>query len=207
MLSRISGLSLLLVALAAGGCSGTDEHGQRSGQGGRRGGGHPRGDGPRAAAAVPVEVVSVERRAISSYIETNGTLEAENEVDLVARVSAPIVRLLAEEGMAVRRGQTLLVLEQKELQVQLEISRVALGEATLVYERAKKLHADSLISQEEYEQAKGAFDSATAQLEAARIQLGYTNVTAPFAGLIVARYVDLAQQVSVNTPLFRLPLR
>ena len=57
-----------------------------------------------APPAVPVEVATVERRDISSFIETNGTLEAENEVDIVARISAPIVELRAEEGMAVAPG-------------------------------------------------------------------------------------------------------
>ena len=203
--------SLILVFLAlvlATGCSdgdaggGGDRRGHAGGHGGPRGG--PPGGDRRGATAVPVEVAKVERRDISSYIETNGTLEAENEVDLVARVAAPIIELLAEEGMAVRRGQTLLRLEQVELQAQLEISRVALEESTLVYDRAKKLYGETLISEEAYEQAKADFESASAQLEANRIQLGYTNVVAPFDGLIVTRYVDNAEQVSINTPLFRL---
>jgi membrane fusion protein (multidrug efflux system) len=199
--------SLILVLLALlllTGCGGGEAH-EGSGRRGHAGG-PPGGAGGdrRGATAVPVEVTSVERRDISSYIETNGTLEAENEVDLVARVAAPVVELLVEEGMAVRRGQTLLRLEQVELQAQLEISRVSLEEATLVYERAKKLYAETLISEEAYEQARAAFESAMAQLEANRIQLGYTNVAAPFDGLIITRYVDYAQQVSVNTPLFRI---
>jgi membrane fusion protein (multidrug efflux system) len=199
---RTTCIALLLAALALGlGCSKADGHGERSGRPGR-GGGPP--GGQRAAAAVPVEVASVVRRSISSYIETNGTLEAENEVDLVARVSAPIVELLAEEGMRVRKGQTLARLEQDELRAQLEISKVALSEATTAHERAQELYADNLISEEEFEQAKTDFDAATAQLKAVNIQLDYTEVKAPFSGLIVTRYVDFAQQVSVNTPLFRI---
>ena len=44
----------------------------------------------------PVEVAPVVRRSIASYIETNGTLEAENEVDIVARTAGPVVELLAD---------------------------------------------------------------------------------------------------------------
>lgn len=160
--------------------------------------------GGSAPVAVPVEVVAVERRGISTFIETNGVLEAENEVDLVARVSAPIVELLAEEGMAVRKGQTLARLDDEELRAQVEISRVALNEATLNYERAKELNSGQLISVEEYERANAAFESARAQLAAGRIQLEYADIRAPFDGLIVARYIDLAQQVSPNTPMFRI---
>jgi membrane fusion protein (multidrug efflux system) len=157
-----------------------------------------------AAAAVPVETATVERRDISSFIETHGTLEAENEVDLVGRVSAPIVELAAEEGMAVRRGQLLARLDDAELKAQLEISRVALAEAQQAWERAKRLNDSQLISPEEYEQDRTRFETARAQLEGDQIQIGYTEVRAPFSGLIVARYVDFAEQISPGTPMFRL---
>jgi membrane fusion protein (multidrug efflux system) len=204
MLRRRWILLTLAAAIAAAGCSGGDAH-VGPGSGGPGGGHRGRGGGDRGGStAVPVEVASVERRSISSYIETNGALEAENEVDLVARVSAPIVELLAEEGMAVRKGQTLARLDDVEISAQLEIARVALNEATLGYDRAKRLYEGNLISEEEYEQAKSSWESATAQFEASKIQLGYTRVSAPFDGLIVTRYVDFAEQLSVNTPLFRI---
>jgi len=200
---------LILAALVAGsGCSDGDAHQNEAAGHSRRGGGGPphraAGGAGRGSTAVPVEVATVERRRISSYIETNGTLEAENEVDLVARVSAPIVELLAEEGMAVRKGQPLARLDQDELRVQLDIARVALDEATLAYERAKKLRHEDLIPEEEYERAKSSWESATAQLEANKIQFGYSELRAPFDGWIVTRYVDFAEQVNVNTPLFRI---
>ena len=189
------------------GCSGGDSEGSngRSGRGRGPGEGMPFGAGDgQAAAAVPVEVVTASRQAISSFIETNGTLEAENEVDLVARTSAPIVELRAEEGDFVSTGQLLARLDDVELQVQVELARVTVSETKLAYDRAQELHAEGLISPEEYERAVSAYDSARAQLRAAEIQLGFTELRAPFAGRIIRRYVDPAEQVSVNTPLYRL---
>jgi membrane fusion protein (multidrug efflux system) len=205
MLQRASCLLLLAAALVAAGCGAGDQGGEASRHGGPGGGRPSRGGGERGGStAVPVEVAMVERRSIASYLETNGTLEAENEVDLVARISAPIVELLVEEGMAVRKGQTVARLEDDELRSQLEVLRVALNDATLIYDRAKRLHEAELISVEEYEQAQGGWEAASAQLETVKIQLSYTNITAPFDGLIVARYVDFAEQLSVNTPLYRI---
>jgi len=189
---------LLLLASVAAGCGSEDAAGGRPG--GRSFGGAP----GAPATAVPVEVAPVARRDISSFIETNGTLEAENEVDVVARVAAPIVELAVEEGMAVAKGQLLARLDEEDLRAQLEIARVTLEEARLAYDRAQKLQASSLISPEEYEQAQTRFETARAELERTEILVGYTRVRAPFAGLIVTRYVDYAQQVSVNSPLFRL---
>ncbi|MGB6363813.1 MAG: biotin/lipoyl-binding protein, partial [Thermoanaerobaculia bacterium] len=139
---------LLALALVVGtaGC-GKDETeqggGHGPGQGGSAMGGRPGGagggPGGGAAPAVPVEVAEVARRSISSFIETNGTLEAENEVDLVARISGPIVELLVEEGDLVQKGQQLARIDDDEIASQVEISEVALNEARQSYDRAQQL--------------------------------------------------------------------
>jgi membrane fusion protein (multidrug efflux system) len=153
---------------------------------------------------VPVEVTAVERRSISSFIETNGTLEAENEVDIVARVAGPIVELAAEETMVVRRGDLLARIDPSEIEARLELSKVALEEARIAFERAERLQKDELVSIEDYDNAKAAFESAQAQYQGDEIQLGYTGIRAPFDGLIVDRYVKFAQHVTVGERLFRI---
>jgi len=202
---RVGFLPILLLSVGVFGCSG-DEAAGGAGQhgGGRPGGAPPSFAGGEPIAAVPVEVIPAARQTISSFIETNGTLEAENEVDLVARVSAPIVTLLVEEGDLVQSGQLLARLDDVETRVQMEIARVSVEETRQSHERAQQLHAEDLISPEEYERATSAHDSARAQLRASEIQLEFTELRAPFGGRIVRRYVDRAEQVSVNTPVYRL---
>jgi membrane fusion protein (multidrug efflux system) len=206
---RAAAVLAMVAITAASGCGGAPSEGSGGAQAQGAGAGHgrpggPGGPGADPAAAVPVEIARVEQRSISSFIETNGTLEAENEVDLVARTSAPIVEIRVEEGDAVREGQILARLDEQEYRAQVEIARVALNETSLAFERAKTLKKENLISPEDYEQAQSAFETAQAQYDAGQIQLGYTRIVAPFGGLIVARYVKLAQQVSPNTRLFRL---
>ncbi len=209
-------LALAIVLFAAAfacslDCGGSSSDGADGRHGNRQGGrpGHG-GAGTRpgapgeSAAAVPVEVATSTRRSISSFIETNGTLEAENEVDLVARTSGPIVDLRVEEGDAVRKDQMLARIDEVEHRAELEIARVTLNEARQSYARARTLNAENLLSSEGYEQAESGFETARAQVEAREILLGYTRIRAPFAGLIVARYIKLAEQVGPNTPLFRI---
>lgn len=203
----------ILMALAlyagTGACGKSAAEGERStgGGSGRSSGGAPGGVGagpPATSTAVPVEVASVSRRSISEYIQANGTLEADNEVDLVARTNGPIEQLRTEEGQLVQKGQLLARIDDDDLRAQVEISRVGLEEARLNYERAQELYGDQLLSPEEFEQAKSRFETARAQHDGNQLLLGYTEIRAPFSGSIVTRYVDLAQQVSPNTPLFRL---
>lgn len=198
---RGSSFAIVLAALGAltacGGSEGAPEPGN-----GRRGQGGPQAlSGP---AAVPVEVATVERRTISAYLETNGVLEAENEVDLVSRVAGPVVELLVEENDAVERGRVLARIDPEPIRAALEISRVDLQEAEQAFERARALREASLVSQEAFDQAQARRDAARAEVAEQQLQLSHTEITAPFTGLIVRRYVRFAESVALNQPLFRL---
>ena len=175
---------------------------------GSRGGGgfsgFPGGGGGEGDRGVPVEVAAVARRPIASFLETQGTLEAENEVDLVARAAGPIVELAAEEGMRVKKGQLLARIDDREIRAQLEVSEVRLEETRVAYERAKKLRTGELVSQETLDQALANYQSAQGDFERLRVQLLYTEITAPFSGLIVERYVKFAEHLGNGSRLFRL---
>ena len=129
-----------------------------------------------------MEVALPERRSISSFIETNGTLEAENDIDIVARTTGPVVELLVEEGMVVEKGQLLARIDDKELQAQVGVARVALEEARRTHQRAMASFEESVISQEVYDQTITKLESAKVQLEGNQILLGYSKIEAPFAG-------------------------
>lgn len=184
----------------------TKDGGQQAGQrtGGSRGGDGSGGGAPGGGNAIPVEVASAERKSISSYIQSNGTLEAENEVDIVARTTGPIVELRTEEGRHVGKGELLARIEDDEVRSQLEISRANLEEARSNYERAERLNSNQLISSEEYDRARTQFETERAQYEGNKLLVDYTEIRAPFAGQIVVRYVDRAEQVTPGTRLFRI---
>ena len=151
-----------------------------------------------------MEVAQPERRTISSFLETNGTLEAENDVQIVARTSGPVVELLVEEGMVVKAGQLLARIDDTELRAQVEISEVTLEEARRAHERAKASHENQIISQEIYDQAFTQLESAGAQLERNEILLEYTRIVAPFDGILIERFIKFAENVTANQALFRI---
>jgi membrane fusion protein, multidrug efflux system len=213
-----SALPLLLLALVgallAAGCgdAGADAGGgDRQGRGGPErggGGGFPGGRFPGAGggggAAIPVEVAEVVKRDIADLLQTTGSLEAEQEVDVVSRISGPIVELRVEEGDRVRAGGLLARIDDRELRAQLEILRVAVNEAQANYERAQASFEAQIISREALDQTRARFESATAQIKGTEIQLGYTQVLAPFDGLVIERAVKLQEFVQNGSRLFRV---
>ncbi|MCU0233584.1 MAG: efflux RND transporter periplasmic adaptor subunit [Thermoanaerobaculales bacterium] len=192
--------SVLLLGLAACGGSGGAADGAASG----RPPAAPGGAAGDRSTAVPVRVEAIGRRTISQYLQTNGSLEAENEVDLVARTSGPVVELFAEEGRLVRAGQLLARIDEREPKNQAAIARVARDEAQLAFDRAKTSWDEGLVSREAYDGALSRLASTSAQLESAEIQLAYTEIRAPFDALVVTRNIRQAQFVTPGTTLFRV---
>ncbi len=188
------------------GCGGSSSQDAASSSGG----GPPfgtAGRGPDAnapAAAVPVRTEHVPRRSISQYLQTNGTLEAENEVDLVARTSGPVTEILTEEGRTVRAGELMARIDEREPKNQVAIARVARDEAQLVLDRTQASWNEGLVSREAYDSALSQLSASLAQLESAEIQLAYTEIRAPFNALVVTRNIRLAQYVTPGTTLFRI---
>ena len=197
-------LSLLFLALTLSACGGGNETADDSAQThqGSGGGGSPRGEA--RTAAVPIQVAKVVRQSISEFLEANGALEAENEVDLVARTAGPITALEAEEGDSVRSGQLLARIDDREARNQAAIATVNRDEAKLAFERAKTSWESGLVSQEVYDSALSALQGTEAQLGASTIQLAYTEIRAPFDALVVTRHIKLAQYVTQGTALFRI---
>ena len=202
MKSHLAILSLAVLTLTACGRSSDAE---RSQGGDRRMAmmGNSMGAGP-PSAAVPVQVEPVPRRSISQFLETNGTLEAENEVDIVARTSGPVTEIRTEEGQMIRSGELIARIDAREARNQAAIATVARDEAQLAFNRTKSSWDDGLVSREAYDTALSQLSSAGAQLESAEIQLAYTEIRAPFDALVVTRDIKLAQYVTSGTTLFRI---
>ena len=175
-----------------------------SGRGGPGGGQFGQRPGGGETAAVPVEVAAVARQPVSSYIQTNGTLEAENDVVIVSRTQGPIVELLTEEGLRVAKGQVMARVDPKETRAQVKIAEVALREMERAFQRAEDTWKEQLISQADFDAALAAKESAEATLFDRQVQLDYTEIKAPFSAIVVDRNIRLGDNVTVNQVLFRI---
>jgi RND family efflux transporter MFP subunit len=156
-----------------------------------------------------VTVVTPAQQQIHRYLEATGNTAAVNSTDLVARVPGFVQQIFHDDGNQVAMGTLLYTIEPEPYQVKLEQAKAAefgaeatLKQAETAYQRMADLLSRQTASQAQYDQAIATRDSAKASLDQARantklaqLNYDYTQVTAPFAGIVTARQVSLGQYV------------
>jgi membrane fusion protein (multidrug efflux system) len=158
----------------------------------------------RPEEAVPIDVIALGRGTIESALRFSATLEAERDVRVFAEAQRRVVELKVEEGDAVRAGALLIRLQDDEQRSALNKAEVELRQATREFERQKNLYDRKLVSEQVYNDAALIFDQAEIVMEDARRSLTYTEVRAPFAGIVTERLVNVGDYVTLNQPLFRI---
>ncbi|MCB9647773.1 MAG: efflux RND transporter periplasmic adaptor subunit [Deltaproteobacteria bacterium] len=155
---------------------------------------------PAAPAARPVEVgiIKVNPEAVTLHQELPGRTSAHRIAQVRARVDGIVLARRFEEGAEVEAGQPLFSIDPKPYQAALASAEASLARAEaavasrrLLAQRYTELLADKAVSQQEYDDAIASERSAQADVaaakaavDAARINLGYTRVTAPISGRI-----------------------
>jgi HlyD family secretion protein len=138
-----------------------------------------------------------------SRIGGSGTVEV-TEVDVASRVNARVVKILADEGSAVKKGQILAQLDDSVVSAQKEAAAVVLSNALKNYERARNLSGESMISDAAFEQAQSAYISAKAVYAQAKTLYEDAKVSAPWDGFILERHAEEGELMSPNAPLFTI---
>ncbi|MFQ5822571.1 MAG: efflux RND transporter periplasmic adaptor subunit [bacterium] len=204
---KLTGL-FLTMSLALLGCGKDDANSHNFGQGAR---GMSDNRTSQMSAAIPVQVASVKRGDISMFLLQTTTIEAERQVDIITKVAGQVVKLPAEEGVKVKKGDLLAQLDEAELQIEFLQAKVGMETDKATFERAKKMLEKNLIAEENYETTRLQYESSKASYEAARLKLEYTSVRSPIDGVVTARNIELGQRVNVNDALFQVadfnPLR
>ena len=160
--------------------------------------------GAPVAKPVLVEIGEVKRGMIEEILERSSPLEAEAQVQVLARTQNPAIELLVEEGDKVAKGDVLLRLENDRQQTDYDQSLSQLEEAKIEFDRQESLYKQQLISESEYRNANFALNRAQLTSDTARRQLEYTEVRAPINGTITTRTVKVGDQVNTGTPIFEL---
>lgn len=157
-----------------------------------------------AAPAIPVEVSPATRGEMLARYTGTATLEAEADAEVIARVGGEVSRVLVEEGDRVREGQVLAVLDGRQLRLEAAQARAQFAKTERDYRRQLELHEKGLVSAGAFEGLKFDLDNLRATYELAELQLSYTELRAPFAGVVAARHIKVGQNVAQGAKTFRI---
>ncbi len=153
-------------------------------------------EAPPAPPPPEVNIVTIRTQAVPNVIELPGRVQAYRTSEVRARVDGIVERRLFNEGSFVRAGTALFRIDPRQLTATVNAARAQLSRAQATAANARQvvgryqpLLADQAIGKQEYDAAVAAqrtaeadVQAAQANLESARLNLGYASVTAPISG-------------------------
>jgi RND family efflux transporter MFP subunit len=151
------------------------------------------------AAVVEIKIVQVPVR-----VEVTGQVTAIFQATLSSRIQGTIDTLLVREGTRVSKGQTLIQLDNRDVQADLARASAEVENARAHLNRMKVLVTEDAVSKQEVENATRAFKVAEANRKTVLAQLSYTVVKAPFDGIITEKKVEAGELASPGQPLLQM---
>src|ERR1700690_1408003 len=163
---------------------------------------------PKVDVGLPVQ------QNVTRYLDATGNTAPIQTVDLVARVQGVLQSIDYKDGSFVKQGTTLFTIEPETYKYKLEQAQAAeagaqatLKQAETDYKRQAELVARQAVSQATLDTSISARDNAQANLRQAQantkiaaINYGYTDVVAPFDGIVSAHLVSVGELVGAASP-------
>lgn len=155
-------------------------------------------------SAIQAAVVEIKPAQVPVRVEVTGQVMPIFQATLSSRIQGTIDTLLVREGARVSKGQTLLQLDNRDVQADLARATAEEENARTQLKRMNALLTDEAVSRQEVENASRAFKVAEANRKAALAQLSYTVVKAPFDGVITEKKVEAGELASPGQPLLKM---
>src|SRR5215813_3217632 len=157
-----------------------------------------------SATTLPIPVVKPRTQSVSNYVEITGNAASVNAVKLIARVEGYLDQIHYEDGQFAKKGDLLFTIQQDQYKDQLQQAQaqVLTAQASLVYAKTELIRYSKLVKQDaatqtevdhwtfEKASAEASLLNAQAQLALAKLNLSYTEVRAPFDGIVGKHLID-----------------
>lgn len=167
---------------------------------------------------VNVRVWTAEKKKVQPYLETTGTLKADDEVMVSTEVDGIVKNISVEQGMPVHKGMLLAeinptdyALDVKRSEAALKQTEASLANAQAEYKRKNALYEEELITRQQFDDistrvmlAESELDRAKATLAISRERLARTRIYSPLGGSVKDKKVSVGDFVRNGTPLLQI---
>ncbi len=134
----------------------------------------------------------------STGLSASGSVEAQ-QYQVASVIAGRVMKVAASEGDVVKQGQTLVVLDQSALKLQVEQAEQGVKAARAALTNAKEDGTDADVTA-----ARARLNQADAAVDLAKIQLGYATVTAPHSGVVVTLTTNAGENAGPGRTLLTL---
>ena len=165
--------------------------------------------------AIAVKVSGVSENSNSPFVTASGKIEAKNSANLSTRMMGYVTKLHVQVGQKVNAGQLLVSINSTDLQAKKAQVDASILQATAGFNSAKKdydrfvnLFKQQSASQKELDDMTARYEMAKAGLEGAKqmrnevmAQFSYSNIIAPFAGVVTNTFIKQGDMANPGMPL------
>jgi RND family efflux transporter MFP subunit len=156
--------------------------------------------------AKPKEVATLELtpRKFDHFVQTQGSVESENNIIVSARSAGVITQVFVTEGQQVSKGQTLAQIDNSVVARNIESQKAQLELVTSIYNRQKNLWEQKIGTEVQYLQAKTNKESLEKQLESLQEQNDMFRIKSPINGTIDEVRAKVGENAAPGAPAFRV---
>jgi membrane fusion protein, multidrug efflux system len=157
--------------------------------------------GGQGAMVLQVSAMIVKPSYLSNGIHSAGSLLANEEVDIVSKVSGKVTGVFFTEGSIVKKGQMLVKIYDEDLQAQLQRAQIQEKLLAEKLERQRVLLSKDAVSRESFDQLQSDYNVTVADINLLNVKIAETEVRAPFNGVIGFRYVSEGSYVQPSVKI------
>jgi RND family efflux transporter MFP subunit len=150
---------------------------------------------------VPVSVTVVQKQKLTSNISLVGTINANNDVNVISEAQGVVKAVYAKVGNNVAAGKVLAQVDDEIPRSNLATAQINYEKAQKDFERAEDLFQENSIPVSQLDGARLGMKAAENQLDIAKRQLENTKIKTPIAGTVNARYVNIGTMVQPGMPV------
>ena len=153
---------------------------------------------------ITVTSFKAEVKDFNHYIEVQGTVKADQTIELHAEMGGTITAILVKEGQKVSKGQILATLDSDVIDNSVLQLNTQLALATTTFERQARLWEQNIGSEIQYLQAKAQKEGLENSMKSMKAQARKMKIIAPFSGTIDQIFAKTGEITSPQIPFLRL---